>query len=131
MSTEIERAAEWLLSDDTGMSSKALCARMMGGKPKMDGFNYPSDPSDFGRCYRLLKLIPEWRARLHEMSDCGPYWKALVEQWDAIEASYLAETAVGPHAEKTYKLMKSILDPIEDADGSVIRFGNGSSMRFT
>lgn len=130
MSTEIERASEWLLSDDTGTSSKALCARMMGGKPKRNGFNYPSDPSDFGRCYRLLKLIPEWRVRIHEMSDCGSCWKALVEQWDALEKSYLEEVAISNRAEKTYKMMKFILNPVEDADG-VVRFGDGSSMRFT
>jgi hypothetical protein len=36
-----ERAIEWLLGDDTGMSSKSLCAFMLGNTMR---FGYP--PSD-------------------------------------------------------------------------------------
>lgn len=41
---------EWLLSGDTGISSKTICAVMTGNK-KADSFgpDVPHDPSDFGR----------------------------------------------------------------------------------
>src|SRR5271154_1854162 len=49
---------EWFASWDTGTSSITLYA-IISGKPVMPSSRPepPSDPSDFGRCYRLLKLI--------------------------------------------------------------------------
>jgi hypothetical protein len=62
-----ERAIEWLLGDDTGMSSKSLCAFMLGNTMR---FGYPpSDSFDRGRCIRLLDLIPEWWSRLDELDN--------------------------------------------------------------
>ena len=29
--------------------------------------SYPYDPADFGRCYRLLELIPEWKTEIHKL----------------------------------------------------------------
>src|SRR4051812_16275735 len=63
-------ALRWLLSDDTGTSSKTLCAHMLG----IDTLRYqspPSDRADRGRCIRLLQLIPEWQARLDELATYG------------------------------------------------------------
>lgn len=67
MATEpiVHRALTWLMGDDTGISSKALCAHMLGvTNNRMDP---PSDAADRGRCIRLLQLIPEWQPRLMEM----------------------------------------------------------------
>lgn len=62
----VKRALKWLMSDDTGISSTALCAHMLGieGVRNMP----PSDAGDRGRCIRLLQLIPEWQPRLDEMA---------------------------------------------------------------
>lgn len=124
----LKRAANWLMGDDTGASSKALASKLMGADRKH--FDHPHDPSDFGRCHRLMQAVPEFRSRLHEMSTCGPYWKALVARWDEIEAWYVEETAEGPHADQTYKLMKSILDPIRREDKNVVELSPGVTMRF-
>lgn len=71
-----QRALEWLLSHDTGVSSKTLCAHMLGIETK--GFQSPpSDADDRGRCIRLLNLIPEWWDRLDEMAET-PSNEALV-----------------------------------------------------
>lgn len=78
---------EWLLSDDTGVSSKAILAVMTGTKAP----NYarvPLDASDFGRCYRLLKQFPEWRPRLSEMVAKHPHWEPMVGAWDELTAMY-------------------------------------------
>lgn len=61
------RALEWALGDDTGMSSKAICA-FMTGATKVPGMP-PSDAADRGRCIRLLKLIPEWIDHLDAMAE--------------------------------------------------------------
>lgn len=62
------RALRWALtSGDTGISSEALCAFMLG----IEGGRTtpPADAADRGRCIRLLELIPEWIPRLHEMAE--------------------------------------------------------------
>jgi len=64
-----QRAIYWALSDDTGISSKAIAKHMTGNSDLSGSFGMmpPSDASDRGRCIRLLELIPEWITRLPEM----------------------------------------------------------------
>jgi len=88
-------ALAWVAGPDTGMSSRAIWAHMMGATPAKEwgGVAYPADPDDFGRCYRLLCLMPEWRARMGEMARYGRVWAALSGAWD--ELSWLYETEIG------------------------------------
>lgn len=60
-----QRALVWALSDNTGISSKAIAKHMtgVGGSMMMP----PSDASDRARCINLLQLVPEWITRLPEM----------------------------------------------------------------
>ena len=60
-----QRALNWALSSDTGISSEAIAKHMTGsGAVRMMP---PSDADDRSRCIRLLELIPEWITRLPEM----------------------------------------------------------------
>ena len=78
-----------MLSGDTGISSEAICSVLTGSKARDRwGGNTPSDPSDFGRCHRLLLKFPEWRERLPEVAKRYPKWKPLVESWDELTAMY-------------------------------------------
>lgn len=117
-----ERANAWIVSQDTGASSKALWAAMMGSKSYG---SHPHDSSDIGRCFRLLDAIPEWRERLPEMAKVSPYWAALVGDWQALEQLHRS----GDHS-ALYRRMRHVLDPIEKVDSCVIRLGNGVTMRF-
>ena len=83
----------WLDGGDTGISSKTIWRVMMGRGPSSDwwGDGPPLDPSDFGRCYRLLKVMPSWRPRLPEVSAKFPKWTRLVETWDELTALYEEE----------------------------------------
>jgi hypothetical protein len=73
---------DWILSDDVGASSATIWAVMMGVvHPRA---SLPLDPSDFGRCSRLLALFPEWRPR-----------RELVKRWDDLVALYEAERPSG------------------------------------
>jgi hypothetical protein len=122
MSDSVEaRANGWITGDDTGASSKTLWGVMMGSPPKSP--SSPSDGGDLGRCLRLLELIPEWRARLGEMSSVSPYWAALVKHWDELSARHAQDRDV-------YQRMRQILDPIEKADPNVFRMGPGVTVRF-
>jgi hypothetical protein len=72
-------ALEWLFGGDTGVSSKALCAHMLGIEVKGAlGVMAPSDAADRGRCIRLLNKIPAWWDRLDEMAETEPQKDVLV-----------------------------------------------------
>ncbi len=79
---------DWLLSGDTGSSSEAIWHHMMGTKGLKRVWT-PADSGDFGRCFRLLRLFPEWRARLGEMRKY-PAWKPIVDVWPLLETLLIA-----------------------------------------
>lgn len=100
----------WVTNGDTGISSMAIWAVMMGRPAERRHFgNTPSDPSDFGRCYRLLKVMPSWRARLPEVAAKFPTWAPLVEAWDELTALYEEELPKG-RAPKLYARMQELLN---------------------
>lgn len=114
-----ETALAWIVGDDTGISSEVIWAVMMGVDPKniLDK-STPSDPSDFGRCYRLLKLIPEWEKRLEELrkvdyhyhlmndnSEHTDLWGVFVDNYSQMCGLYEEEKDTGK-CEKLYNFMK-------------------------
>lgn len=125
------KAAQWIVGGDVGASSRAIWGHMMGATLKNAAFDYPSDCGDFGRCYRLLKLIPEWRPRVLEMARYGKVWAALAVSWDELERLYEHDAipAKNQWSDAMYQRMKAIIHPIEDARGDTVRIGN-STMRF-
>jgi hypothetical protein len=80
------KATQWLLSNDTGSSSKTMCRFFLLGEARG---STPSDWDDFGRCYRLLERIPEWRPRVQELQVI-PGWEILAQNWVEIERRFLA-----------------------------------------
>jgi hypothetical protein len=67
----------------------------------------PRDPADFGRCYRLLKVMPSWRDRLSEVSAQFPAWKSLVDTWDELTALY-EEESPKQYLPKLYRRMQEL-----------------------
>lgn len=89
--SELENAVWWAENGEHGMSSKAMfnCLSKNLNICKFGNYeNTPSDPDDFGRCYKLLKAVPQWRLRLIELSVLSTGWKNLVENWDVLEKMY-------------------------------------------
>jgi hypothetical protein len=85
-----DKVIRWLLSDDTGVSSKALCACFCGISSTDKFDNYPRDPSDFGRCKRFLEILtPEDKNKvLQKAAGLSVEWKALAGKWDLLEKMY-------------------------------------------
>lgn len=107
--TENGDAMAWLGNDDTGISSETIWSVMMGQQPRPRWYpGTPRDPSDFGRCYRLLQVMPEWRPRLREVAEKYHEWRPLVEHWDELSALY-EEELPRKTAPKLYKRMKELL----------------------
>ncbi len=106
---------DWLRSGDTGTSSMTIYAALTGEwrtlDRGMDGADTPKDPDDFGRCYRLLKRFPEWRARLGEVAEKFPAWGPLVREWDQMTKLYERDapehTGSSP---ELYELMTKLVD---------------------
>ncbi len=87
-----EPAIEWLAFGDHGLSSHAIFRHLTGinlGAPlsSHDAKATPSDPSDLACCRRLLEQVPEFQARLAELSSISPAWRKLMAQWEALCAS--------------------------------------------
>ena len=122
--TQQERALGWRQGRDTGASSIALWGVLMG--TTSDG-STPWDVDDFGRCERLLKAVPEWRARLPEMAARFPIWTGLVREWPRLVELYHAHVAgpcyPDPSASVRWKAFGAVIDPLIDegriADGWV------------
>lgn len=101
----------WINGHDTGLSSKTLWYFMMGRDFSLLGWYGPAaplDPSDFGRCYRLLLLAPEWRARMPEMAAVKG-WARLAPAWEELTALFLKERKrKDGNAPKLYKRMQEL-----------------------
>ncbi len=102
---------DWILSDDTGISSKTIWSVMMHAQVSRS--DTPSAPSDFGRCYRLLQKFPEWRDRMDEVSNLYPEWGPMVDRWDEMTEIYEDEMP------KLYKLMQELKEDCMVAGGWV------------
>lgn len=96
---------EWLRSRDTGTSSLTILEVLAGYATDRHGV--PHDPDDFGRCYRLLHLFPQFQSRLPEVAIRFPEWKPLVERWAELEALY-EEELPNRTAPKLYALIKKL-----------------------
>jgi hypothetical protein len=97
--------AEWIASDDTGLSSRALC-NALTNYPRKVTRAYPRDPEDFGRCHRMLATLG-LRHRINEAAAISPVWARMVARWPEMEALWLEESPSG-WAPKLFALMQKI-----------------------
>ena len=102
----------WLESDDKGLSSKFMAYVLMNGP--MAANEYPHDPSDFGRCYRFLKAVPEARERLDLLRRQSKEWDVMIQNWSRLEALWEEEsTSKTGMAPKLYAEMLSLRDSVQ------------------
>lgn len=101
----LKKVIKWFGSDDTGMSSEAIAITLTTGKYC---YSHPWDPSDFLRCMKLFKAVPELKPHLHKMAEVSEVWKRLVIHWDEIEECLLKEKAISNKAPETYKMIQEL-----------------------
>jgi hypothetical protein len=77
-----EKGMWWIANGEVGMSSKTMWNCFMGSANYP--INYPDDPDDFSRCYKLLEAVPEWKNELHKLKPLSEAWNNLVENWDKL-----------------------------------------------
>lgn len=111
---EFNTPMEWIISWDTGISSKTIWM-IMTGKTVNDYGSPPRDPSDFGRCYRLLEKFTEWKPRLSEVSARFTTWEPYIAAWPELTALYEEELPQGT-APKLYARLKQLEEQGKNAD---------------
>jgi hypothetical protein len=92
------KIAVWALSGDTGVSSETIACIAMGitEEQRRWRFDIPGDAGDFGRCYRLLKVVPELRNALPLVADKFPKYRPLVDIWDELTSLYEKDESEEP-----------------------------------
>lgn len=106
-----DKLIKWFLQGETGVSSEAIVAQMIGINTETLWDDHPHDNGDFGRCYRLLKEIPEFRAKIAMMRERSEQWAALVNCWDELEL--LHETDGAACNARMKKALTTAKDSIE------------------
>ena len=86
-----ERQFWWLTYGNRGESSESIFRHFSPGLQNYS-FNHPLDPSDFKRCYDLLELFPEWKAKINELEIMSETWRNIIQNWDKL--TELLEQAV-------------------------------------
>jgi len=88
-------AEAWVGNGDTGTSSLTIWAVLMKRVSPHGYLDAPHDPDDFGRCYRLLRIMPSWRARLSEVASACQAWGPMVDHWDELVGLWEREKPSG------------------------------------
>lgn len=106
-----DKILKWFLSGDTGLSSKALASCFLGHDYE-DQYFAPRDPSDVGRCLRLIRIVPEIRRCVDILAKKHKIWALVAPHWDAIEKSMIDEVGIdwekGRSAPITFNLMSKV-----------------------
>ena len=93
-------AQKWLIKGDRGISSETMFGAITGLYINESKYP-PSDPSDFYRCYKLIKEVPEFKSGLYKVSKISKTWENIINNWDKL--SKLLEQQI-EHKENRVKL---------------------------
>jgi hypothetical protein len=100
------KICQWLLTGETGVSSKTMVCAALGIAPKDKTCNWPHDMGDFGRCWKLVKVVPELRDHFSTIAGLSPAWASVIREFDTIGALYEKECDTpNPWRGEGYKLL--------------------------
>lgn len=94
----------WMRSGDTGVSSETMALIAMGAT-KGD-FSAPYDPSDFGRCYRLVKANPVIKESFLIISALVPRFTSILLNWDKCCEIYERDLPTG-RSDELFKMIQN------------------------
>ena len=95
-----KKIIEWMFCGRTGISSETMAAIALGVEGKASfGFGAPHDPSDFGRCYGLVKVAPEIKNVFSEISEKVPEFAGILSNWDELCGLYERDLSLGRSSE--------------------------------
>lgn len=92
----------WLINGDTGVSSQTMAAIALGATNLSSrGWNVdaPRDPSDFGRCYKLVQHVPEIREHFPRIGKKVKQFAGILANWDELVYLYERDKPKGESTE--------------------------------
>lgn len=103
------RVIAWMVAGDSGISSETMASIALDVEKKDSfGLRPPSDPSDFGRCYRLVMAVPEIIDVFPHIARKVPKFKGILDNWDELCALYERDLSKKKSVEM-YNRMKELL----------------------
>jgi hypothetical protein len=87
--------------------SKKTIWQVFTGQKLYSEHGVSHDPADFARCYRILKLCPEWELQLEYIVDMFPAWKRFVMKWPKLKELYEEALKTGD-GKPMYEFMKKL-----------------------
>ncbi|QUM78752.1 hypothetical protein HWV00_20995 (plasmid) [Moritella sp. 24] len=81
--------SQWFDCDDTGASSRYMACKMDAGKTRLplEGYEYPHDSDDFGRCLRMVRACG-FEDKVTLLYNAGPEWQRIVNRWGRLVNLY-------------------------------------------
>jgi hypothetical protein len=110
----LKKAIAWMDSREAGASSKVMIKKILNipSTKDVEYQPYPVDPSDFGRCYRLVNQhLPELKEKINCLKSVSKKWSILIENWSELEGLY-EEERTKKKAPKLYKRLKELLSQV-------------------
>ena len=97
LNDELEQMKWWLKNGNQGVSSNTMFKVLNNYHMQPNGSTgcHPLDPSDFRRCYWLIKCIPQWESRLDKMRTQSKQWAAIVDNWTLLSKMLEQQMATG------------------------------------
>jgi hypothetical protein len=84
--SELTAIAEWLMGDDTGVSSQYMASVAVAGRVIKGRWfdSTPFDAPDLGRCVRLIERIPTVKKCFPVLRQASPVWDSYIANWDEL-----------------------------------------------
>ena len=120
------KIAKWLLTGDTGSSSKTMASIAIG--VDYENANIPRDIGDLGRCYQLVKAAPEIIHRILMLNSSEVSYKRFLPfiwQWGHLSKMYETYLAQGKDRNSDNAVLLSMfLTVLRDCDGDLQKSEN-------
>jgi len=97
----------WMRKGDSGVSSETMALIAMGATS--GDFDAPFDPSDFGRCYRLVKANPVIKESFLNISALVPQFTSILLNWDKCCQIYERDFPTG-RSDELFKMISKWRD---------------------
>lgn len=117
---DLPAAERWLSGLHVGISSRTMFAALADSTALMAESgrgqftpDTPYDAADFGRCFGLLEMMPEWRSKLSRVSDKHPEWRLLIDNWSELETLYKEGQVFPERLSDLSKRIKALLQAVK------------------
>ena len=113
---------EWIISGETGISSKTMWSAINGVTTKEQNHrkglkhDVPYDPADFRRCYLYVNQTNVTKEQLQKVKEVFKWYAPFIDNWDELVSIYESEKGTGS-CPKTYDFIQELETESRILDG--------------